>query len=222
MATPIETSKKPRQTLNRERVLQGAVAYADQNGLETLSMRKLAKALGVEAMSLYNHVANKDDLLVGMVEVVSQEFAGPTPDVGWKAATRASAIDAHAVLLLHPWACALAESRSESGPERMRYLEAVVGAMLEGGFNIEMAYHANLTLDSYIYGFTLQEVSWPVPQSEFPEAAAAFIERMDRERYPALAAMGEHVANPAYDPSGDFEHGLDLILDGLKQLLDVA
>lgn len=222
MATRIETSSKPRQTLNRERVLQGAVAYADENGLETLSMRKLAKALGVEAMSLYNHVADKDDLLVGMVEVVSKEFAGPTPDVGWKAAIRGSAIDARAALLRHPWACALAESRSESGPERMRYLEAVVGTMLGGGFSIEMAYHANLTLDSYIYGFTLQEVSWPIPQTDFPQAAAGFMERIDTERYPALTAMATYVARPDYGPEGDFEHGLDLILDGLGQMLDAA
>ena len=219
MATRAARHETQRTPLDRERVLRAAVALADERGIESLSMRKLGQELGVEAMSLYNHVANKEDILTGMVDVVSGEFAGPTIGVDWRSALRDSAISAHEVLLRHPWACALGESRSQAGPARMGYLESVVRTMLDGGLSIELAYQANMMLDSYIYGFTLQEVSWPNPPADFPQLADAFIRRLEPDEYPSLIRMAEMVAGPDFDPSADYERGLDLILDSLERLL---
>ena len=209
-----------RRPLNRERVLRAAIDLVDEHGIEALSMRKLGQALGVEAMSLYNHVAGKDDLLDGIVDLVAGQFELPRERLGWKEAMRGCAIAAHEVLLRHPWSAALAESRMQSGPQRMAYLEALVGTLRRGGFSVRSAYHANLTLDSYVYGFTLQEVSWPIKGEAVPASAADFVARAEMAAYPHVVEIAALVAEEGFDPHGEFELGLDLILDGLERLRD--
>ena len=213
-----------KRTLNRERVLRAALDLADEQGLEALSMRKLGQALGVEAMSLYNHVANKDDLLDGIVDLVVAEFDSPvdTDGQGWRATLRRCAIAAHAALLRHPWSAALAESRPQSGPERLRYYDALLGLLREAGFSDMAAYRANLVLDSYLYGFTLQEVSWPAFADEPSEMATAFLDRTAREVYPNMVAVADLAAAGAVDIHADFEVGLDAILDGLERIREVS
>ena len=179
-------------------------------------MRRLGQRLGVEAMSLYNHVANKDDLLDGMADLVSEEFAVPTPGEDWRQALSRSAASAHAVLLAHPWAASLLESRSNPGPQRLRYLNGVVGAMVDAGFPIKLAYNTFLTLDSYIYGFTLQEVSAPAAPDQAADAAEGFVEGLPDGRYPHLVSMAQVVMDPDHDRAADFDAGLDLVLDAVE------
>jgi AcrR family transcriptional regulator len=207
-----------RAPLTRVRVLREAVSLADDSGIEALSMRRLGQRLGVEAMSLYNHVANKDDLLNGMADLVSAEFAVPLPGEDWRHALRRSATSAHDVLLRHPWAGPLLESRSSPGPARLRYLNGVVGALVDSGFSIQLAYHAFLTLDSYIYGFALQEAAAPVPTEQVAQAAESFVAGLPDGEYPHLVSMAELVMHPDYDRSADFDFGLTLVLDALDRL----
>jgi AcrR family transcriptional regulator len=205
-----------REPLTRSRVLREAVALADEGGLAGLTMRRLGQRLGVEAMSLYNHVANKDTLLDGMADLVSEDFAVPTPGADWREALRRSALSAHDVLLRHPWAATLLESRSNPGPARLRYLDGVVGTLVEAGFPIRLAYLTFMTLDSYVYGFTLQEVSAPAPPEQEVEAAEAFVAGLPDGAYPHLVAMAEVVMDPGHDRGADFGEGLDLILDAVQ------
>lgn len=204
-------------TLDRERVLLGAVALADADGIEALTMRNLAQALGVKAMSLYNHVDNKDDLLDGIVDMVVAEFERPTGSGAWRPIIRRSAMAAHRALLRHPWVAALSESRLQSGPARLGYYEAMFAVLRGDGFSVRGAYHANLTLDSYLYGFTLQEVSWPVPSSEIPGVAEQFAAAMPADVYPYLKEIAT-MAGAGLDLASDFEVGLDLVLDGIERL----
>src|SRR6266849_8799761 len=161
MAPSAKSATQSRTPLSRERVLRAAVAFADESGIATLSMRKLGEALGVEAMSQYNHVANKDDLIAGMVDRVFSEVGLPSGGTEWKAAMRRRAISARAVLSCHRWAIGLMESRTSPGPATLRHHDAVIGSLREGGFSIEMAAHAFSVLDSYIYGFALQRRACP-------------------------------------------------------------
>ena len=217
MATT-RTRARRRPALSRARVLEAAVALADEHGLDALSMRRLGTELGVEAMSLYNHVSDKDDLLDGIVDLVVKEFDSPRAAAGedWRATLRRCAITAHSVLLRHPWSAALSESRLQTGPERLRYYDALLGTLRGGGFSEMGAYRANLILDSYLYGFTLQEVNWPTPQSEPSEMAESFIERTSADEYPNLMAVAGLAATGAVDVRADFEVGLDAILDALE------
>lgn len=206
-----------RAPLTRARVLREAVSLADEEGLGGLTMRRLGQRLGVEAMSLYNHVANKEDLLDGMADLVSEEFAVPAAGEDWREALRRTATSAHDAVVRHPWASALLESRSTPGPARLRYLNGVIGALVDSGFPIQLAYHAVLTLDSYVYGFALQEVSAPVPPEQAAPAAEAFVAGLPDGAYPHLVSMAQLVMDPAYDRSGDFTFGLTLLIDALDR-----
>jgi len=208
-----------RAPLSREAVLRAAVAFADEHGLASLSMRKLGDALGVEAMSLYNHVANKSALLDGMVDVVFGEIDLPVPGDGWRAAMRQRACSARAVLSRHRWAIGLMESRSSPGPATLRHHDAVIGSLRHGGFSVEMAAHAFSVLDSYIYGFALQEANLPFEPGEgTAELAQAILAQFPTDAYRHLAELTrEHVLQPGYDYGDEFEFGLDLILDGLAR-----
>jgi AcrR family transcriptional regulator len=205
-------------------VLQAAVEMADRDGLGSLSMRRLGSSLGVEAMSLYNHVANKDDLLDGIVDLVMDEFVPPREVAGddWRATIRRCAIVEHEVLLRHPWVAALAESRPQSGPRRLAYYDALMGFLREAGFSRMGVYRANLMLDSYIYGFVLQEASWPTaswPTTDGQsELAAAYFEQTRREDFPNIVAVAELAMRGEIDLAADFEVGLDVMLDGLERL----
>lgn len=208
---------KTRTPLSRERVLTAAVALADQSGIESLTMRILGEAVGVEAMSLYNHVVNKDDLLNGMVDVIFSQIDLPSAEVDWKVAMRQRAISAREVLTRHPWAIGLMSSRTSPGQATLRHHDAVIGALLRAGFSVAMAAHAYSVLDSYIYGFALQQASLPFDTAdETVELAQMILSQIPADQYPHFTRLAiEHVLQPGYDYSDEFEFGLDLILDGL-------
>ncbi len=213
-------ARTPRTPLHRERVLHAAVALADRSGLDALSMRKLGEAVGVEAMSLYHHVANKDDLLNGMIDVVFSEIDLPSSEADWKTAMRHRAISVRRVLSRHRWAIGLMESRPSPGPATLRHHDAVIGCLRNAGFAVELTAHAYSVLDSYIYGFALQERSLPFDTpDETAELAQVILAQFPADEYPHLAELTtEHVLRPGYDYGNEFEFGLDLILDGLDRL----
>jgi AcrR family transcriptional regulator len=219
MATPARPAAEPRVPLSRERVLRTAVTLADERGLRSLTMRGLGQAVGVEAMSLYNHVASKDDLLDGMVDFVFGEIQLPTPGGDWKTAMRQRAISAREALSRHPWAIGLMESRTAPGPATLRHHDAVLGCLRNGGFSVALAAHAFSALDSYIYGFTLQETNLPFDTAEeTEELARTILQQLPADQYPYLTELTlEHVLQPGYDYGDEFEYGLDLILDGLDR-----
>jgi AcrR family transcriptional regulator len=218
MATP---SPAPRIPLTRQRVLRAAVDLADRGGAGSLSMRKLAQELGVEAMSLYHHVANKDAILDGIVDVVFSEIELPSGATSWKAAMRQRATSAREALRRHPWATALMESRSTPGPATLRHHDAVLGILRNAGFSIELAAHAYSVLDSYIYGFALQETSLPFnTPEETAELAESIMAEFPANEYPHLTEIAlRHVLQPGYDYGNEYKFGLDLILDGLERAL---
>jgi AcrR family transcriptional regulator len=207
-----------REPLSRDRVLRAAVALADQSGISSLSMRKLGEALGVEAMSLYNHVANKSDLLDGMIDIVFGEIDLPDGDGDWRAAMRQRAISARQVLRRHRWAIGLMESRTTPGPATLAHHDAVLGILRRDGFSVELTAHAYSLLDSYIYGFALQEASLPFGTGEeAAEVAQDIFGRFSAGQYPYLTELAmAHVVQPGYEYGDEFETGLDLILDSLQ------
>jgi AcrR family transcriptional regulator len=221
MSTHTDPSAEPRLPLTRERVLAAAVALADRGGIGSLSMRKLAQELGVEAMSLYHHVANKDDILDGLVDVVFGEIDLPSGDEGWKAAMRRRALSAREALRRHPWATGLMDSRPTPGAANLRHHDAVLGVLRGAGFSLELAAHAYSLLDSYIYGFALQEASLPFHTSEeAAQVAQAIMAEFPASEYPHLTEIAvDHVLQPGYDYGNEYLFGLDLILDGLEQAL---
>ena len=221
MPTQTESNAELRIPLSRERVLRAATALADEGGIESLTMRKLAQALGVEAMSLYYHVANKEDILDGMVDIVFSEIDLPSGEVGWRTAMRERAISTRKVLSLHPWASSMMQSRPNPGPALLRHHNWVIGTLRNAGFSIELTAHAFSAMDAYIYGFALQEETLPFDTAEeVAEIAEAFLEQFPTDEYPHLAELTvEHILKPGYSYSNEFEFGLDLILDGLERAL---
>jgi AcrR family transcriptional regulator len=224
MAPATKPATEPRIPLSRERVLRAAVALADHSGIGSLSMRKLGEALGVEAMSLYNHVANKVDLLDGMVDFVFSEIDLPAGGAGWKTSMRQRAVSVRRALARHRWAIGLMESRTSPGPATLRHHDAVIGSLRRGGFSIEMAAHAYSVLDSYIYGFALQEASLPFDTAEeTADLAQMIFKQFPPDEYPYLTELTvEHVLQPGYDYGNEYEFGLDLILDGLGRARDTT
>jgi len=212
----------PRSPLTTERVLRAAVALADREGVGSLSMRRLARELGVEAMSLYHHVAGKPALLDGMVDLVFGEIELPVADGDWKAAMRRRAVSAREVLARHPWAIALMESRRTPGPANLRHHDAVLGCLRQAGFPVALTAHAYSILDAYIYGFALQEASLPFDTpEETAEVAAEMMDAFPADAYPHLTELAvEHVLQPGYDYGDEYAFGLELILDGLERLAD--
>jgi AcrR family transcriptional regulator len=219
MAARTGSSAQPRVPLSKERVLRTAVLLADEGGVASLSMRKLADKLGVEAMSLYHHVANKDEILDGMVDVVFNEIDLPSRGADWRSVMRQRAISVREVLSRHAWAIGLMESRANPGPATLRHHDSVIGTLRQAGFSIALAAHAFSVLDSYIYGFALQELNLPFDTSQEPaELAANIVQQMPADAYPYLTEMAmEHVLKPGYAYANEFEFGLDLILDGLER-----
>jgi AcrR family transcriptional regulator len=215
---PARRGGAARKPLSRERVIRAALAVADEKGAAALTMRAVARRLGVEAMSLYHHVAGRDDLLDGMVDAVFAEIELPPAGTDWKTAMRHRAGSARAVLRRHPWAVALLDSRSQPGPATLRHHDAVLGALRAGGLSPAMAAHAVSLIDSYLYGFVLQELSLPFTGAEeLAEVAGALVRELPADTYPHLAELiTEHVLAPGYDPAEEFTFGLDLILDGLR------
>jgi AcrR family transcriptional regulator len=219
VAPTVDVSAQRRAPLSRERVLLEAVALADENGIGTLTMRRLADRLHVEPMSLYHHVANKDQILDGMVDVVFREVELPPKDAEWKPAMRARAASARDALRRHPWAISLMQSRATPGPATLRHHDAVIGCLRNAGFTIELAAHAISAIDGYLYGFAMQELNLPFTTPEETAAmAVTFLDQFPAEEYPHLAELTtKHVLQPGYDYGNEFEFGLDLILDGLER-----
>ena len=218
MATAPLADKPPRPRLSRERVLETAMIRADQGGLEALTMRTLADELGVAPMALYRHVANKDDLIDAMIDVVFGEIGLPSGGADWKTAMRQRAISLRDVLARHRWAIGLMESRRNPGPANLRHHDAVIGKLRAAGFSVVMAAHAYSLLDAYIYGFSLTKLNLPFESSaDVGEVAQAMLEPFPVNEYPNLVEfLNEHVLKPGYDYGDEFEYGLELILDGLE------
>ena len=208
----------PRAPLSPSRVLAGAVALADKIGIESFTIRKLATELDVKPMTIYHHIASKEAILDGMVDIVFGEIDEPPTDTDWKTAVRHRALSARAVLARHPWATPLMESRTAPGAVTLRHHDAVIGCFRRGGFSIPMTAHAYALIDSYIYGFALQEANLPATGGEdMADLAEAIIEPLPAGQYPHLMELtAEHVLQPGYDFGDEFEFGLDLILDGLE------
>jgi hypothetical protein len=206
---PTEQAAVRRPPLSRDQVLRAAVALADEGGVGALSMRKLGQVL----------VASKGDLLDGMVDVVFSEIGLPAGDVGWKPAMRQRAISAREALARHRWAIGLMESRRSPGPATLRHHDAVLGCLRGAGFSVELTAHAYSVLDSYIYGFALQEASLPFDSAEeTPELADEIAGQLPAGEYPHLTELAVvHVLQPGYRYGDEFEIGLDLILDGLER-----
>jgi len=219
MSKPASHNAEERVHLSPERVLRGAIAIADLTGIASLTMRSLARALGVKPMSLYHHVANKEEILNGIVDVVFSEIELPEPADEWRPAMRQRAISARHVLKRHPWATALMNTRTSPGPATLRHHDTVIGTLRRAGFSVEMAAHAFSAIDSYIYGFALQEATLPFDDPDSVAGVAGqILEQFPTDTYPHLAELTiEHVLQPGYDYGGEFEFGLDLILDGLTR-----
>jgi AcrR family transcriptional regulator len=182
-------------------------------------MRAVAASLGVEAMSLYNHVKNKDEILDGMVDLVVEEFDLPSDTGNWREAMRCRAVSAHEVFSRHPWASGLIDSRETSGPARLRYLDWVLGTLVRGGFSLQTAARCFSVLDSYIYGFGKQQLNVSADGAPTEEMAEAILSVIPAEEYPYLHDMAMLAMKVGYDAEADFEFGLAIILDGLEEML---
>jgi AcrR family transcriptional regulator len=200
--------------------LEAAVALADREGLASLTMRKLAAELGVEAMSLYHHIANKDQMLAGMVDVIFGAIDLPSREVEWKTAMRRRAISAREVLARHSWALTLVESRRNPGPATLRHHDAMLGCLRSAGFSVAMTAHAVSLVDSYIYGFALQARNMPLgTPEEVADVSSAVLEQMPAGDYPHLVEIiEEHALKPGYNYSQEFEYGLELVLDAVEKI----
>lgn len=206
--------------LSRVHVVAEAVRLADAEGVERLSMRRLANELGAGAMSLYHYVANKDELLDAMIDVVFTEIELPPLDADWRSAMRLRAESARAVLARHPWAIGVIESRVTPGPANLRHREAFTACLRQAGFSPIMATHATWLLDSYVYGFALQAASLP-----FDSAAAladmtadVYLPQLPPDEFPYLHESAAALVESGFDPDAQFGFGLDLILTALEPL----
>jgi AcrR family transcriptional regulator len=220
-----DTTTETRTPLSRERVLRAAVALADRDGLESLTMRKLADELGAGAMSLYHYVRGKEQLLAGMIDIVFSEIELPTTDVDWRTAMRRRAQSTRAALNRHRWAVGRMEG-THTGLANARVHDAVLGCLRQAGFSIEMTIQAMSVQDAYIYGFALQEKDIPFETAEESAEVAArqgWDDEALAKEFPHLAeVVAGHVAKVGYDFTEAFEYGLDLILDALEQRRDGA
>jgi AcrR family transcriptional regulator len=219
MATQVVARAERRVPLTRDRVLRTAMEVADAGGLETLTMRTLGQELGVGPMALYRHVANKDDLVDAMVDLVFGEIGLPSSGADWKPAMRDRAVAVYEALTRHRWAIGLMESRRHPGQANLQHHDAVIGCLLDAGFDMDMAAHAYSVLDAYIYGFALTKATLPFDSGEeVAEVAETMLQPFPANAYPNLAAfITEHAMQPGYDYGDEFEYGLDLVLDGLER-----
>jgi len=220
MDDPIRRRRRRRAPvpLSRDRVIEAALRIADAEGIDAVSMRRLGQELDVEAMSLYKHVAGKEDILDRLVDLVMAEVPPPSPDGPWRAAIRRASLDLHGALLRHPWAVSVMETRRTPGPTRLRYLDTVVGLLLGAGFDTSGVGDAFMAIDSLVYGFTVQQLSFPIDLATDADEAAAMARDVFAVGYPNLVRMADTLATgPGYQL--DLGFGLDLILDGLERIL---
>lgn len=210
--------------LSKQRVVAEAMRLADSEGVDGLSMRRLASALGAGAMSLYYYVANKDELLDAMIDVVFAEIDLPPADLDWQSAMRQRSLSARQVLARHPWATALMESRTTPGPANLRHREAVTACLRTAGFSVVNATHANWLLDSYVYGHALQEASLPFDDAEglAEMTEDVFLPQLPPDQFPYLNESAAALLAAGYDPTEEFAFGLDLVLAALEPLRATA
>jgi AcrR family transcriptional regulator len=210
-----------RPPLSRDRVVAAAVELADGAGIAEVTMRKLAGACGVEPMSLYHHVANKDDVLDAMVDAVFAEMDLPDPSLPWRDALARRAESARSVLVRHPWAIAMLDSRTSPGPATLEYHDRTIEVLRRAGFSLEMVGHAGALLDAYVYGFAMQQAALPFDDGPGAgEVADTIVSALPAGAYPYLAAMAtQHVQRPGYDFADEFAWGLDVVLDGIAARL---
>ncbi|MBA3252343.1 MAG: TetR/AcrR family transcriptional regulator C-terminal domain-containing protein [Geodermatophilaceae bacterium] len=220
MSRSLEPTPEVRAPLSRDRVLYAALALADTGGIEALSMRRLGQQLGVEAMSLYNHVSNKDDLRDGIVDVVLHEIEEPAAGPDWKSALRHTAMSSHDTFVRHRWACVEMLRRPTVRPVRLRWMEAVLGTLRAAGFSAALTHHAFHAVESHITGFTLWQVSMPfATQEELAVLAESALSDIPVDRYPYVVEHArQHMAPSTGDGRSEFEFGLDLVLDDLQRL----
>ncbi|MFF2494336.1 TetR/AcrR family transcriptional regulator [Agromyces sp. NPDC058064] len=206
--------------LSRQRVVVEAIRLADREGADGLSMRRLAGSLGAGAMSLYRYVASKEELLDAMIDLVFEEIELPPRAADWQSAMRRRAESARQVLARHPWAIGLMESRTSPGPANLRHREAVTACLRTAGFPVVMATHANWLLDSYVYGFALQEANLPGDSAEALSDLAehVFLPQLPPDEFPYLNESAAALVAAGYDPAGEFAFGLDLVLGALERL----
>lgn len=205
-------------TLTRTRVVDAAIALADRDGLDALSMRRLGQALGVEAMSLYHHVGSKDGLLSAMVDTAVAEIDVPDPAGPWRAELRRRCVSAHAALRRHPWLAMLMVSRINVGPAMLRYVDATIGCLFAAGFDAVAVDRGWTALDAHLYGFTLQELRFPVAPEQTADTAREHLPLISPDSHPHLSRLGRAVQDHDYPTTPDFEFGLDVILEGLARL----
>ncbi len=219
MTAPETTPGPRRPRLSRERVLSAALGIADRGGLSDLTIRSLASELGAKPMSVYYYVASKEELLDALVDVVFEEIELPEPDGEWQEEMRKRARSARSRLKQHRWAIGLLESRTSPGPATLRHHDRVLACLRNAGFSPELTAHAYALIDSYIYGFALQEASLPFEGPEsVGEVAEPIMALMATGDYPAMVEMATtYYLQPGYDFADEFEFGLDLILDGLER-----
>jgi AcrR family transcriptional regulator len=225
MASRTDTLSAARAPLTKERVIQAAVELADAGGIEALSMRKLGQALGVEAMSLYNHAANKDEILDGIADAVIAEIEMVPAGDGWTSQLRDQIALARQVLLRHPWAPRIIEARPDAGPGALRYMEHIIGILRQGGFSLDLTHHAIHVLGSRIFGFTQELFDQMSDERPNPEVAAIMAREMART-FPYITELATSVSHEGglggCDDDVEFFFALDLILDGLERLRDAA
>jgi AcrR family transcriptional regulator len=210
-----------RAPVNLERTLGAALTVADSEGIQAVTMRRLARELGVEAASLYHHVDGKDQILDGLVDVVAAEIEPPQVSADWREAISQRAHHTRACLRRHPWAVSLMASRTSPGPATLRLLETGIRCFREGGFSVPLAARAVSTVDSYVHGFVLQEVNLPFRnKSELAAMTGAIMEAFPASEFPYLFEMTvEHVLQPGYDYGNEFDSGLTVVLNGVASLL---
>jgi AcrR family transcriptional regulator len=220
LESQVKPTSETRTPLSRERVLRAAIELADEGGIESLSIRKLAQEVGLRPMSLYHYVAGKDEIVNGILEMVVGQFELAGEGGDWESAIRRSATSAHHVLLAHPWACALMMSGAGVSASRMRYMEALLGRLRGAGFSAETTDHAYHALDSHIIGFTLWHVGYSAGMKGFPDSSAATSLRDLIGGYPYLVEHAEqHMRKRRPGEPTDFEFGLELILGSLARML---
>ena len=206
--------------LSKRRVAVEAIRLADREGVDGLSMRRLAGALGKGAMSLYHYVANKEELLDAMVDLLFEEIELPHEDLDWREAMRRRSLSAREVLARHPWAIGLLESRTSPGPANLRHHEAVIACLRRAGFSVVTATHANWLIDSCVYGYALQEASLPFDTAdELAELTEdVYLPQLPPEEFPYLSESAAALIGTGYDPAEEFVFGLDLVLAALEPL----
>lgn len=224
MPTTTPPAPRKRLPLSREKVLQHALDLADESGIAALTIRSLAQSMGTKPMSLYYYVANKDEILDGIVDLVFSEIEPPSPGGEWRDEMHRRAHAMRRALKRHPWAVGLLETRSSPGPATLRHHDATLGTLRAAGFSVQLTAHAYALLDSYVYGFALQEAALPFDgRDTAADITTPIVERFSTGEYPHLVEIAtEHVLKPGYDFGDEFDFGLDLILDGLSRTLPVA